>query len=688
MRVCLVGKFPPLQGGTAVQSLWLAYRLVQTGCRVTVVTASVAAQTGERCFHREHEWQFLAARFPAAGQIRRVEIVVEGASAAAIPETDAYVTRLSAAALDAIDADGCDAVLGSYLEPYGVAAHMAASARGLPLALIHAGSDLERLARLPSRRPAYEHLLRTADLVVTTRAAAPGLGELRGDWAGLIHERPILVPRTLFSTPAPPLDLTELAAAVRGTSHAPLMRGPQPPPERVIGVYGKPGPQKGTESLLAAVAALRVDGVPASLLMMTGGPPSHSGWLAERIDAHGLGEGVTVIPFLPHWRVPEFIAACQCLCFLEHDFPIATHRPQVPREIATAGGCLIISAQAVAAEPGVALGPEEAAIVDPVDRSALTRALRRTLTEPELRASLQGRVKGAYGWGSEARAERWTRDLVLALTELGNQKQGLSMSLAGYQRTLLRIYADPVYRRELMTDATAVNEDRELTPAEASSLTSLLADRTGLQRYCRALLDSRLRRLRGSFANVLDAHPDVEPELRNAFYSRWVLREQGAVAELRAFESLLLAVGSETLDPGARISFSEWVRYAGLCARVVAGGDAPTRVEPEDELSGVLMTRTPGLELASFKGRLVGVRWEPDDVPWRVAAVRDRETLRARVYELAAPIFSAVEDLDEAVALGTFARRLAGERSAPEVRAAAEAAARHLVDLGVLSPAQ
>ena len=57
------------------------------------------------------------------------------------------------------------------------------------------------------------------------------------------------------------------------------------------------------------------------------------------------------IPFLPHWRVPEFLRSCLAVCCLEQDFPITFHTPMLAREVLTCGQCLVGSPRRVPASP-------------------------------------------------------------------------------------------------------------------------------------------------------------------------------------------------------------------------------------------------------------------------------------------------------------------------------------------------
>lgn len=687
MRICIVGKYPPLQGGTSVQAFWLAYRLAEAGCEVTVVTATVAAEPRQSSFFRADEWRALAERWPAVARIRVTELADEGSSGWAIPSTDALVTRLTAAVVDAIDEQHSDAVIGIYLEPYGMAAHLAASARGLPHLFVHAGSDITRLAELDSRRAAYREVLRAADAVLTTRAAAPHLVRVRGSSEGLIQERLQLSPRSLFSAPVAPLDLHEISAALSGgplagamTSHGRLSRP-------VIGLYGKPGPQKGIAELLAAAAELRTGGARFSILMMTGGEPPELEWLAHEIECHDLDQTVSVIPFLPHWRVPEFLATCDCVCCLEHHFPVSIHRPQIPREVATAGRCLLVSRELADGEAATLSDGENALIVDdPRDRRTLVAALRRAVLEPELRDRIAQRARTAYSWPTDRECAQWTQTFLTLLNDLSNLKRGWGMSLQAFQRTLLQIYADPVYRRELTADPAAVATIDGLSSSEAGSLQGLLGDREGLRRYCDGIVNKRLHHLEGQFSDVLSAYPSVAPALHAGFHETWVLTDHDLVSELREFERLLLHAAASTLDPEPLAGFTQWVRYAGMCARVAAAAPGATEPSPVQD-DRLLVRRAPGSELARFTGRLIETTWEIDAAPWRVAAVPQRDRLQARVLELAPEVFDAVAHLDQATSLSALSTRMAGDDTAPEVQAAARASVERLLAAGLLEPA-
>src|SRR5260370_27660809 len=65
-----------------------------------------------------------------------------------------------------------DVIHSFYLEPYGVAGHLAAQMTGVPHVTRTAGSDAGRLWRHPQLEALYDHLLRSAAGVITGQAVA------------------------------------------------------------------------------------------------------------------------------------------------------------------------------------------------------------------------------------------------------------------------------------------------------------------------------------------------------------------------------------------------------------------------------------------------------------------------------------------------------------------------------------
>jgi hypothetical protein len=92
-----------------------------------------------------------------------------------------------------------------------------------------------------------------------------------------------------------------------------------------------------------------------------------------------------ILPYLPNWRVPEFIRACTAVCFLERDFRVAIHGPVIAREVLGSGTCLIVSKEIANKQVNreqLESGVHLVVVTDPRDTDELTDALRRVVDDP------------------------------------------------------------------------------------------------------------------------------------------------------------------------------------------------------------------------------------------------------------------------------------------------------------------
>ena len=114
-----------------------------------------------------------------------------------------------------------------------------------------------------------------------------------------------------------------------------------------FGICGKLGESKGSFSLLAAMDRLKRAGLDVGLVALAHGQPEVEKEFRARAQKLGLTDRVLQIPFLPHWRVPEFLRACFAVCCLEQDFPIRFHTPIIAREVLLCGTCLVGSTEVI-----------------------------------------------------------------------------------------------------------------------------------------------------------------------------------------------------------------------------------------------------------------------------------------------------------------------------------------------------
>ena len=77
------------------------------------------------------------------------------------------------------------------------------------------------------------------------------------------------------------------------------------------------------------------------LLLVAGGKESDQ--LKDLVAKYKLTNKTIFLGFVPPWKIPSIIKASTCVVHAEHDFPIKTHYPIVPREVMAVGRCLVLS---------------------------------------------------------------------------------------------------------------------------------------------------------------------------------------------------------------------------------------------------------------------------------------------------------------------------------------------------------
>jgi glycosyltransferase involved in cell wall biosynthesis len=349
MKICIFGKFPPIQGGVSMRTFWAAHGLAKLGHTVHVVTNAKETSAPYHMFMREEDWKRVEADY-GSGSVKVYWTDLNARQQAHIPRGTPFVTKLASLGLELAQRQRIDVIFSHYAEPYGVAAHVTAQATGLPHVCRTAGSDAGRLWLLPQFRPLYDHMFQSASAVICGRAVAPKMIEAGVDPSRLARDHENVRLHDLFTPEGEALDVAVLRDQVLGskdTSIRDLLFGKYDPSLTYFGVYGKLGLAKGTFALLKALKKLTDRGLPVGLLVMAHDGPMVQNTFRKFVADNGLQERVCQLPFLPHWRVPEFIRRCVAVCCLEQDFPIKFHTPVVAREVLTCGGCLVGSTEVI-----------------------------------------------------------------------------------------------------------------------------------------------------------------------------------------------------------------------------------------------------------------------------------------------------------------------------------------------------
>jgi glycosyltransferase involved in cell wall biosynthesis len=392
VRICIIGKFPPIQGGVSARTYWAAHDLAARGHDVHVVTNAKEARPPFRMHMRRLDWKRCEAAYGPSGSVTVHWTDPVDSSQFYIPMASSFVSKLAATTARVHSEHPFDVIYSHYLEPYGVAGHLAAEIARVPHVVRMAGSDAGRLWRHPQLEPLYDHVLRSAASVIATgvvagRAIKHGVRPERIVAAGGFE-----IPEDLFCPEGPALDLVALRREIElDPDLRDMLWGKFAGELPYFGIYGKLGETKGSFALLAAMQRLKQSGHEVGLLAMAHGWPALEGKFRSRAEELGIADRILQIPFLPHWRVPEFLRSCLAVCCLEQDFPIAFHAPVIAREVLMCGTCLIGSTEVIRKLPDHERLPNGygcVAIEDVQDVEALSARLAAIVRDPKPVASV------------------------------------------------------------------------------------------------------------------------------------------------------------------------------------------------------------------------------------------------------------------------------------------------------------
>jgi glycosyltransferase involved in cell wall biosynthesis len=391
MRICFVGKYPPIQGGVSMRTYWYAHGLAVRGHDVHVVTNAKEVEPQFRMFMRDVDWRRCGGAY-GNGQVTVHWTDPVDASQSHIPMASPFVSKLATLAARVHSEQPLDVIYAHYMEPYGIAAHLAAEAVGVPYVVRMAGSDAGRLWHHPQLEMLYDHVLRSANVVILGREAAE-----RARQRGVVPDHiatggAFVVSEDMFTPEGPPLDLRGLRAEVAEDRVASDglwgdFAGDRP----YFGVYGKLGESKGSFELLAAIGELRKAGLDVGLVALAHGAPAVERAFRNTAEQLGLTDSVLQVPYLPHWRVPEFLRGCLAVCCLEQDFAIRFHAPIIPREVLLSGTCLVGSTEVIGKLPSherIPGGYGCVAIDDVTDVARLAGYLAAIASNPERAATV------------------------------------------------------------------------------------------------------------------------------------------------------------------------------------------------------------------------------------------------------------------------------------------------------------
>ncbi|MGA8025512.1 MAG: glycosyltransferase [Bryobacteraceae bacterium] len=701
MKLCLIGKYPPIQGGVSSQMYWLARAFAELGHEVHCVTNADEVEKAYRMYVPWAEGPRFECRLPGGGSVA-VHRTREPRSHSHIPYANPFVSKLAALAADVVTRYGCEIIYTSYLEPYGFAGALASRWTGVPFTVKHAGSDIGRLAQIPERARAYRELLREADLVLTAAPLVRALLQVGVDLQRIHLGFPAYWPQE-FAPDGPVLDIAALLEEVGATEFAsPTVKArPYDPSLPTLGMYGKPGKLKGTPDLVDALCALHRRGKDFNLIFLCGVAGDGPARLLDSVRHGGIESRTYMLPYLPHWVVPQVLRACTAVCVLENRFPIAIHQPATALEALACGTCLVLSEEIRAKQWKSDRYRDHEnflSVRDPRDIPILARTLEWIIDHPEDARGIGARGARLFEDGVEREEAKAYEPLLSRLAEVIERKKS-DMSLQALQRVIIELYTNRAFRAAVQKNESLL-DDHRLTPDERGAAAGLVAMKREVDGFAADLFEKTFRYYWNHFATIKGYFQAAEPEAFRLHCERYDFVDRGWMESVERFGSILRACveqGRVVLPP----CFPDAVRYDVALLRAATAplspdqlaqlNEAPVSTPAFEDLQQ--FTRGPAVELVRFDFDIPALYagTPPSNLerrPRTLAFVPSRDSANGVAFALAPAMelildrARAVSSLEDLVAVTAEASGVLPE--APGFREACVRGVKNLFERGLL----
>lgn len=395
MKILIIGKYPPIQGGVSKSTYILANELAKQGHQVFVVTNAFEVEYNHRQLLLDEDLRQLAED--------KIKVISTKSCAniSHIPYSLAYSSKIFGAAINVIEQYGCDLIYSHYFEPYALIATQVAKLYNISVIVRPAGSDISRLIRHPFLLQSYRWLLNNASLILTSQHKAVrdkliALGASSNKLACLPRENLSLTEwhqykfnlnyfikhsKTWFEN----YDIKNgIITSIIANNQKPFYTSTP-----TIGVYGKVDRTKGSFDLLEALHILAEQGLKFNFITITCGPLKVlTEYYQKIINYTQLAKKTWVLPAIAPWRIPSFIRSCDIICCLERKFPIEIHTSSTLYEVISQSRCLVASHEMISKQPFINLFIHNQNVImnsHPQDIKGLSKILASLILSPHHR---------------------------------------------------------------------------------------------------------------------------------------------------------------------------------------------------------------------------------------------------------------------------------------------------------------
>lgn len=361
MKICLISKYPPIEGGESSKAYWLAKALGERSCEVHIVSN---AWEVENDYRENIEASDLDGNYQPKGvYVHNTDPFMEPSY---IPYSKPYTEKIASLAIDIIKEYDLQLIDSWYILPYVISGFLAKTITGKPQIMRHAGSDMSRLLSSAYLGTLFTSIFEKVDKIITypsmkERFLSFGIPEEK-----LFFNSNVSVNTKAFNPDVKPIDLSPYTE--NNLNGLPI-----------ITYIGKIGITKGIYELAEAASKIKEDFL---LLFVSKGKGLDR--FKEIIKRKGLENKTLFINFVPPWRIPSVIKRSTCVVIPERDFPVVQHTPILPREVMAVGKCMILSEELYNKRRTPEIQDKQnVLVVNPKDIEQFRRILEKVIKNPD-----------------------------------------------------------------------------------------------------------------------------------------------------------------------------------------------------------------------------------------------------------------------------------------------------------------
>ena len=326
MKICLISKYPPIEGGVSSSTYWDARALGEAGHEVFVVSNNWEVEERFREEIRDDELDKFEPKNVKVFSTQHLPGFYPP-----IPYFNPYVEKIASLAIEVIRKYGADIIFSNYLLPYGVAAYLSKIATGTPLVTKHAGSDITTLYTSPFLKPIFMEVFKMSDRILT------GGYHFLSRFGGIERSK-------LITDLHPPTDLKFFNPNVEPFDFSKYTDKDLKVP--IFTYFGKILRMKRTHELILAASKIKEDFL---IFFVTENRGEALNEIKKLAEAQGLKEKIIFLPFQPPWKIPSILKASTCVVCPESnktyptlENPLSIHTPGMAREAMACGKCVIL----------------------------------------------------------------------------------------------------------------------------------------------------------------------------------------------------------------------------------------------------------------------------------------------------------------------------------------------------------